>query len=462
MKLENRPLIAVFLVCMALVAVCLCVWPGARFGFVLPAYALIFATAAAVFARCPWRSSAGYFVLLAMITLSTCGAIINVNYFTTAFSAGLDSPVLFNWDAATDWDRALHELGLNDEPGLFSSRHLARIAAGLMWAFGVDITVPIMFSVLCYPLALIAMGCVAYVATSDKRIVTATLVAGSLMCYLYTQSTWLIKDVPVTLCVGTGAFVLARWRQRVSGVRGPEVALLSASMILLLFLRPNFMYLMAFGAGLMAVRCGPWRLDRRFVAVILAAVAMRLVYDCFFDPVSVKALITVDGHTTLNNSKPPTRAWDNMHGEGYADLSVWQRLMFLPASVLVQFLIPFPWNFGRDTIFGPTMAVAHFGFFWYYAGALIVYWIAAEFRKAPRILQLVVLWGVIMTVLTAWMTAGRVSRYCLPYLPLLLPAAGCVAVRMWRRRPLWIWLAVFTALLVPTLFVCHSLQMAAS
>lgn len=462
MKPENRHFTSAFLVCFALVATCLCVWQGARFGFVLPAYAMVCGVVAIVYRQCAWRSLPGAYVLLAMTTLSTCGAIINVNYFTTVFSSGLDSPVLFNWDASTDWYRAMYCLGLTNDPGSFSSRHLAHIAAALMRVFGTDITVPIMFNVLCYPLALIVMGSVAFTLTSSRKVALATLVAGSLMCYFYTQSTWLIKDVPVTLCVGTCALVLARWRSRTDAAKVSDVVLLAVAMAALLFLRANFMYVIALGAAMMAVRRGPWRLDWRMVAVAVVAVALRWGYDMVYDSVSAQALLTVDGHTTLNHVKPPTRAWDNMHGKSYEDLAVWQRLLFLPASVLVQFLIPFPWNFTRDTIFGPTMFVAHFGFFWYYAGALIVYWLFGAWRGGTPTMRLVVVWGIVMTVMTAWMSAGRVSRYCLPYLPLLLPAAGYVAVNLWRRRSLWIWLGVFTALLVPTLIVCHHLQMTAS
>lgn len=461
MKPKSRQFILAFVLCLAMVTVSLVIWPGARFSFVIPAYMAICAIVLGVYGCCRWQSAVGGYLLLAMTTLSTCGAIINVNYFTTVFSVGLDQPVLFNWDAATDWNRALYNIGLSNDPGLFNSRHLASIASGLIWIFGIDITVPIMFNVLCYGMTLTAFGSVAYVLTDNRRVALAALVVGSTICYLYNQSTWFIKDVPITLCIATCAYVFVRWRQ-CRGVKAWECAMLGAAVILLLFLRANFMYMVALGAALMAVRRNPWRVDARFVVVIAAAVAMRLVYTEFFVSVSAEALLTVDGGTTLNDSLPPTKAWDNMNGGNYALLPLWRQLVVLPASVVVQFLVPFPWNFGRDMIFGPTFAVAHFGFCWYYAGALILYWLFAVARKCLPTMRLIVLWGVIMTVLTAYMTAGRVSRYCLPYLPLLLPAAAYVAVNCWRRRSLWVWLGVFTALLVPTLVVCYHLQMSAS
>lgn len=461
MILKNRQSAVAFLSGIVAVAACLCMWPGARVSFVIPAYMVVMAIVMSVFSACRWRSAAGAYILLAMVTLSTCGVVINVNWYTTVFSTGVDSPVLLNWDAATDWDRALYNLGLSTDPGLFNSRHLAGIAAGLMAVFGVDITVPIMFNVLCYGLTLVAMGSIAYAMTSDRRIALGTLVAGSTMCYLFTQSTWLIKDVPVTLCIAVIACMLVRWRMDGCS-RWWEWMLLAVSMVLLLFLRANFMYMVALGAGLMALRRDVRRLDWKFIVVIVAAILMRMVYDHYFNSVSAEALITVDGTTTLNNHKTASRAWDKMHPGGYEDFSVGRRLLFLPASVAVQFLIPFPWNFGRDMIFAPTMVVAHFGYCWYYAGALILYWIFAAGRRSPRTMQLSAVWGVAMTVLTAWMSAGRVSRYCLPYLPLLLPCAAFVAVKMWRRRSLWVWLGVFTAILVPTLLVCHHLQMTAS
>ena len=104
------------------------------------------------------------------------------------------------------------------------------------------------------------------------------------------------------------------------------------------------------------------------------------------------------------------------------------------------------------------MAVAHISYFWYLAGALIIYWIFGCAYRAPRRQQLTVVWGVILTVITAYMSSGRISRYCLPYLPLLLPAAAIVALDCRRRRSLWIWLAVFAALLLTALLICYSMQ----
>ena len=72
-----------------------------------------------------------------------------------------------------------------------------------------------------------------------------------------------------------------------------------------------------------------------------------------------------------------------------------------------------------------------------------------------------VLWGVALTLITAYSDAGRASRYCLPLLPLLLPAAAQTALLDRRRRPLHVWLAIFTIILAATLAVCHHLHTAA-
>lgn len=79
-------------------------------------------------------------------------------------------------------------------------------------------------------------------------------------------------------------------------------------------------------------------------------------------------------------------------------------------------------------------------------------------RRSPGNERRLVAWGVVLTAGIALMTSGRVSRYCLPLLPLLLPAAASAVVYARRERSLQIWMGVFVALMVPGLVICYKLQ----
>lgn len=454
----NQALIAVC--CAAIVAVAL-IFPGARLGFMLPAAAVCGAVALLAYLSCPFRTQAGAAVVILGYTLVVCGIFININYFTEVLGGSYSHPVLINEDAHADWFRAMNILygePIVNPREVVVIRYISYSAAALMWIFGRDIGVPLMFNALCYSMAVILVGAIAWQLTRSKKTATVAIAVTTLMCYLMAEATVFLKDVPLTMCMGAVALVMVRWRMH-SRVTSGDILLLVPAVAAIAFLRTNMLMMVVLGLIVFAIRRR--RIDMRFVWTAAGCVAaFFVVHIAFFAP-DPSANIAPSEQTMSLFVTSNSQAFADMIGEEYHAMPLWKRLLWLPASVLVQFLIPFPWNFMRDTVFGPTIAVAHFGYFWYYAGAVLVYWIFALSRRAERPMQLLVFWGVLLYVATAYMNNGRVSRYCLPFLPLLLPAVASALTDSLRQRSFWIWMAVFTALLVPTLVVCHHLQMSA-
>ena len=136
---------------------------------------------------------------------------------------------------------------------------------------------------------------------------------------------------------------------------------------------------------------------------------------------------------------------------------MYKRLLWLPASVVLQFILPFPWNFESAYLDGPAKVMARIGLVWYYCGALILWWLAVKWRTATAMTRRTVLCGLLLTVATAYSTSGRASRYCLSYLPMLLPIAA-MAHECWRERTLQRWLIVFGVLLMLGLIICYLLH----
>ena len=449
---------------LAAVAVCMALWPGVRPWFVLPAMIAIGAATGYAYSKCPFRSRAGAWVLLAALTVTTIGVVVNVNYFTTVFSTTVDRPFLQNWDAANDWSRAVYYLTGENDGGFSANRYLSALATGLMMVFGRDITVPLMFNVLCYCFTLVCMGAIAWTLTTDRRTASATMIAGVLMCYLMEQATVFIKDVEVTLLMALAALVFARWSRPAGAHPSRHAAAegvgMAAVLVAMMFMRAQYLYMIALGAVMFGIRLRPLRADGRFLAVAVAALALRGLVAYAFTAPTVAASLGLQFSRSFQFFDSNSMVWDNMVGL-YSDKSLLERLLWLAPSTVLQFLLPFPWTWANHLEFGPFTALAHFGFFWYYTGALILYWLFTRLRKAPRALAIMVLWGVALTLITAYSDAGRASRYCLPLLPLLLPAAAQTALLDRRRRSLRVWLAVFTVILAATLAVCHHIHTAA-
>lgn len=450
------------LLCFALLAGSIAVWPGARAGFLLTALAVIYAVTFIVYGRCPFRTRGGAWILLAGITLATFGVIININYYTAVFNTGYDNPMLLNWDSSLDWNSTIGYL-TGDSTGLApSKRNLCRLAAGLMAVFGRDIGVPLMFNVLCYSLTLIIMGAISWTLTASRRIATATMLCGLLMCYLLEQTAVFIKDVEVTMLMGLAALVMTRWRvSEGRGVTGAEVAGMFTAIVGLAFLRGQAMYMIILGAVMMGVRRNPWRFDLRFAAVIAFAAGMRFLTHHILIGGPKGFIRMVDHGLAMKTyvTDSDTRIYEGMIGiDGRVSLA--HKLLMLPAALGLQFLLPLPWTWASHLEFGPFTAVAHFGFFWYYAAALVVYRVTARLRATSPAMLLLVAWAVLLTVVSAYLDAGRASRYCLPYLPMLLPAAAATLVLDRRRRSLHVWLGVYTVILAAVLITVYYLHTA--
>lgn len=424
----------------------------------IPAVVFSAIVGAVVYGRCEFRSWGGAMVVALGFALSVCGVIVNVNYYTDVLGGSLAYPVLNNWDSSIDWQRALAYLSGANGEGMHT-RYYSAVIAALIAVFGQDISVPLMFNSLCYTLLLITMGAVAWQLSGSRKMATATMAVALCMCYLFVQSTVLLKDVPLTLIVALIVLIFIKWNKSYWWKTPAwQYAAMLLLMVALQFLRVNFSPILMVGALIFALKFRPLSIDPRFVGVILVAGVLRWLFGLWFtEPASVLEAVTVDSSESIQMYQSNSLAWDQMTGR-YDSISALRRLAWLPVSVGVQFIIPFPWTYMNYVDFSPIEPLAHFGFTWYLAGAMIVYWIFADARRCDYAMPRLVAWGAIATVATAYVTAGHASRYCLVYLPMLLPAAAWVVCHDMRRRSLWIWLAIFAVLLTAALAVGYHLQ----
>lgn len=454
-KISEVAYMCFVLLCGVTLVVSLLLWRGATPAVMAVTALLSVTSITAMLKFCPWRSRAMAWILTASATLSLLGVILNMHLFTVALGGTVSDPVLMNFDAHRDWNGALGLLSGTESPRPILP--MAYVAAGLIALFGRDFTVLLSCVSLCYPLAIAGIGGVAWFASGGKRrVATIAMVLTALMCYLYTQSTVFLKDVPLTMLMAVLTCLLARWRM--TGFR-PGAAEVTIAMIVAIvagLLRTN----MGLIVVAMAVVFGIGRRDNLwpFVFVALAGLLSKFVVDPLVYHYNIDAVkvLTADPSSLIVLKNENTAAWDNILGD-YSTMPFYRKLLMLPLSLVVQFLLPFPWNIFRFNDFGYTMCVAHLGYTWYFAGALILYWLFTMWRQAPAAMRHTVACGVLLTIVTAWLSSGRVSRYCLPWLPMLLLAAASVIARGWRKS-LGVWLAVFTVLLATTLIICYMMQ----
>lgn len=400
---------------------------------------------------------AGALTVLVAGTLISVGLIANIFYFTTV-SGGTDAhPVLHNVDANRNWLDALWYMGEPDgQRAPYSHSFYAAFIAGVMMVTGRSVTAACMTGL---PLILVTLYFVADTVRRlgmDRRTAVTAMAATASVCYLLAAGCILVKDAWMICSMTLAMNSLCSRHVRVT------LFFIAAAMVGLA--RPNCEFMLI--AGLAVPFFLAPRRDRSvyrlWYLILLAMVAFGFWMMMSQASRSPELADQLSG-SVLNipqNRQPQHYAFYGIFGD-YATLPVYQKLLLLPATALVQYLVPFPWNFTRDVIFGYSNVYAHIAYPWYVFGALLVYYLVRGYRRGPRTLLILTLWGLFCWMVPAYIDGGTISRYGLPAVPVLAPAVAVVLTRSLRDRWLWIMLAIFAVGMAIGLPVCHHLQMAA-
>ncbi|MGN0223963.1 MAG: hypothetical protein ACI4AM_08055 [Muribaculaceae bacterium] len=389
------------------------------------------------------------YILLAAWATVTLGIICNGWYYTTAMGGTVADPMFANFDSIRDW---------NDASALIAGeRPLATYGymVGVLRLICDDVMFVLGFNVACYLLTIVLIGRITSELTADKRTVIISMLMTAMIAYLWAQATTVIKDAPVALCMAVLTLLMVRMRHRKSHTW--EYAIGIVALMVLAFIRINAMFMVALMAVVMSFGRGESKAPA--VALILPAciAAYFIAKSAGVHTPSPVGLIAVAPNADAVMADRHTAPWDNMLGGDYTALPFYMKLLWLPASVVLQFLLPFPWNFESAYIFGPAKVISRIGLVWYYCGALLLWWLVAKWRQASSTVRRVVACGVILTIITAYLNSGRASRYCLAYLPMLLPASA-MACKYLRQPSLRRWLIIFTVLLITALLICYHLH----
>ena len=140
----------------------------------------------------------------------------------------------------------------------------------------------------------------------------------------------------------------------------------------------------------------------------------------------------------------------------------WKRLLMLPVTAGVQYVIPFPWlyDYSHATIF---TLLPRFRFMWYFVGGACLYYFLYITILHPKSdnLGMWAWWPLVLFMIIAFITGGSVSRYALPLQPLFVVIALYVLLNVKNgdyRRSFTIWMIIYTFVLVAVLVMCYNAQ----
>lgn len=471
MSFHNRTFLFAQLVCMIIVSCLPVLLPGADTVTTPIAMIGVWGIVALTYRGTSARNITGWWTLLVTTTLLAAGVIANIHYFTVAAGGTTACPVLENPDARRAFLDALHHAGIEGgQPEPYSGRGFG-LMISLLWKItGVTIVSPLILNMLMILLSIIISGVVTSrllhdSGTTRKGIISSiAMIMTASVCYYLNSGTLLLKEAGTCLAFSLIALALTSAihdKGRQDRIR--LFVLYTAGLAMLCLIRHTHIMFAVAGALVLI----PWKDRQRVWQMIPLLLIPLLIWGAMefilHSGTMTKTSNIIDGdpiHSAYFYDNGQHRFYNNLIGD-YLYYPAWKRILLLPVSAITQFLVPFPWNFSRDMIFGYTLAYAHISYPWYIVGGLVLFFIATAWRTAPSGLYRFTVTGAIMWLIPAYLVAGSVSRYALPILPMLIPAAVYVITTCRHSRRFRLWGICYGIMLTFTLIACRYMQQSA-
>lgn len=412
-----------------------------------------------IYSHKKWSCPAGGWVLLVASVALWLGICINCHYFIGIHPhADVSAPVLMNLDAWSAWNNALTDVGRSDAmPCPWPAYGYGHFVGLIIRVLGPDLSIALMFNSFCALATIllcgcIAAGCIEGSSCEKGRLAWVTMLFSSLMFYFMVSGTILIKDCPLALAISLS--VWAGLQLRGGRLAGAVLAVLPAA-VMVIYMRPNFLLFMAF-----VISVAGFGKSRRNILGLLAVVGPLIAIFCVLQASALTATLgevmsfTPEAASEDEDGLPHTSDYSRIRS--YYLLPVWKRLLLLPVLAFMQFMIPLPFNFGKYIVFGPTMALAHFGFCRYALGALLTYFGFRMFRcRVPARLATLACAGLVLYLGIGYCFAGAISRYCIPLISLFTPAAAYCWLRFRHEKAFRIWAWGFSFFIAAVLITAY-------
>ncbi len=299
-----------------------------------------------------------------------------------------------------------------------------------------------------------------------STIVALAMLMVSLMGFLVSQGLRIQKEAGCALgivLVGYTLAGMASGETLLKRERYRDIAIFVTGCLLLAMVRTNFCYFAVFGAIMMSFsnHRANWRYGA-LLAVIAAVITV--VFSIIFSYSFGQQYRTVDGGDAMALAfkvDVVQQPYFSIIGD-YYHYPEWKRLLLLPVTAGVQYVIPFPWlyDYSHATILS---LLPRFRFMWYFVGGACLHYFLYITILHPKNnnLGMWVWWPLVLFMIIAYITGGSVSRYGLPLQPLFVVIALyvllCVKKGLYRRS-FTIWMIIYAFVLVAVLVICYDAQ----
>lgn len=418
---------------------------------------------------CRW----GQWWLLAVALALAIYAIYSIKMCTLEAGYSLEMPHLVA-DDGRYYKWALHHYdGRCPEPKL-SFKGLPLFMLWLWHLLGVSIVWPIALNYMFTLLTIVFTGklacrllCSKFPETSPSTIAAVAMLLISLMGFFISQGVRIQKEAACALGMTLVGYTLAGLMSGKSLNRRDNyrnLAIFTIGCLLLAMVRTNFTYFAIVGAIMMAFanHRAQWK-PASAMAVIAAIITVS--FSLLFSYSYGQQLRTVDGGDAMAQAFKVgiiQQPYLVIMGD-YFHYPEWKRLLLLPVTAGVQYIIPFPWLY-EGSIINALSVLPRVRLMWYFVGGVCLHYylfITIVHYKQSN-LGMWAWWPPVVFLIIAYITGGSVSRYILPMQPLFVVIALYVLLKVKHgnyRRSFTIWMIVYTFILIAVLIMCYNTQL---
>ena len=310
------------------------------------------------------------------------------------------------------------------------------------------------------------MLCRKFDAVKPSTIAAVAMLLVSLLGFLISQGLRIQKESGCTLgllLVGYTLAGMASGETLTKRDRYRDIAVFVTGCLLMAMVRTNFVYFAVIGALMMTFsnRRAQWRYGTLLAVISLV---ITVVFSIMFSYSFGQQFRTVDGGDAMALAFKVgivQQPYFNIIGD-YYHYPEWKRIMLLPVTAGVQYIIPFPWlyDYSNAQIFSllPRMR-----WMWYFVGGACLHYFLYITILHPKNnnLGMWAWWPLVLFMAIAYITGGSVSRYALPLQPLFVVIALYVLLNVKQgnyRRSFTIWMIIYAFILVAILVLCYDAQ----
>ena len=415
---------------------------------------------------------AGHWLLLAVGSVLAMYVVLSIKACTVDVEYTLEEPLLHS-DSGSYYAWALsHYDGRCPEPKL----PFKGLPLFMLWQWrvlGVSIAWPLALNYMFTMLTIVMTGKVAcrmlcrkFTDVQPSTIATMAMLLVSFMGFLISQGLRIQKEAGCALgllLVGYTLAGMASGETLTRHHRYRDIAIFVTGCLLMAMVRTNFVYFAVAGAIMMTFsnRRANWKYGA--MLAVLAAV-ITVAFSIMFSYSFGQQYRTIDGGDAMAlayKTGVVQQPYANIIGD-YYHYPEWKRLLLLPVTAGVQYVIPFPWlyDYSGATIF---TLLPRFRLMWYFVGGACLHYFLYITILHPKSnnLGMWAWWPLALFMIIAFITGGSVSRYALPLQPLFVVIALYVLLKVKRghyRRSFTLWMIIYAFVLVAILVMCYNAQ----